>query len=77
MIIKINHNPFAGESLYREIVPIDAYPYVDKCCYQCAGTNRYGNLFKYYIVPDDTKILNPIKGKFCCISCMRKYHGLI
>lgn len=77
--IQINRNPFARESLHREIHLIYNATHQSKSCDWCGTQGKqvkgglYTRLFKYSLVPDAGRI-NYITGSFCSVGCMRDYH---
>lgn len=67
---ELSHDGFARTSLHRRVVRGGA-----DGCYNCGNTNQHGNLFQYAVTNDDRPYdYRPIKGLFCCISCMRAYN---
>ena len=65
----ISRDPFARTELHR----IELTPYFRKCDW-CGGKNARGNLFAYRVESDGGR-KEYVKGEFCCVGCMRSYHG--
>lgn len=72
----ISRDPFARSELHRESI-YDG----NKECNWCGSSGVYTmkgkRLFRYYVEQD--RILTRkdyLTGQFCCIGCMRAYHGM-
>lgn len=66
---QISRDPYARTTLLRRIVRG-----LGLKCGWCGGTLHLGRLFEYAVQADDSTRINPIKGRFCSVSCMRTYH---
>lgn len=82
---QISHDPFARTSLLSETIMVsskdDRMWRTQTCdwCGQEPARRKDGSirLYAYYVERDDRPGKDPIKGKFCCVGCMRAYHNVV
>ena len=65
MNMYVNRDPFAREETHKEPITGD--------CDWCGSQNRYGKVWEYRIETDGGRS-NPVRGKFCSISCLHAFH---
>lgn len=71
----ISRDPFAREEIHRQTYRKSDNAHLPKFgCHWCGNTNRWGNLFQYWVESDGGR-KSPIRGLFCTIGCMRTYHS--